>query len=89
MPNIEVDAARKRDVIEAHRSWAKNTYPRQQGQIGEIISTLIEGPTGHRRNEIRPYSDFDSSTSLVSFCGVEQSFLDFLSEKCIPFEEIP
>jgi hypothetical protein len=82
MPNIQVDASRKRQVIEAHRLWS-NGLPRQPGQIGGTISSLVEGPPVYTPGEVTTYSDFEP----VRFLSVEAGFLEFLRKQGIPFQE--
>ncbi len=82
MPNIQVAAERKREVIEAHRIWTSG-LPREPGQIGGAISTLVEGPPIYIPGEVTAYSDFDP----VRFLMVDPRFLEFLKERGIPFQE--
>ncbi len=82
MPNIQVDASRRREIEEAHRLWARE-LPRALGQFGGAITSLVIGPPVHRPNEIATYSDFDQ----VRFIGIDIGFLEYLNEKNIPFLE--
>jgi hypothetical protein len=82
MPNIQVAAERRREVIEAHRLWASQ-LPREDGQIGGSISSLVEGPPLYTPGEVTTYSDFEP----IRFLGVSQDFVDFLRGREIPFQE--
>ncbi len=81
MPDIQVTAERKREVLEAHRVWSRD-LPRTAGQIGGPITTLVEGPPIYIAGEISAYSDYDP----VRFIGVDESFAKFLSNTGIPFQ---
>jgi hypothetical protein len=81
MPNIQVAAERRREVIEAHRLWVQS-IPREPGQIGGTITSMIEGPALHTPGRITAYSDFEP----VRFLSVNPSFVAFLRERGIPFE---
>jgi hypothetical protein len=82
MASIQFDRRFRLKVLEAHRVWASR-LPRQPEQIGGTITSLIEGPPIYRPGEIMPYSDFDP----IRFMGVARSFVDFLKEEGIPFQE--
>ncbi|MGC2221005.1 MAG: hypothetical protein WA624_00850 [Methylocella sp.] len=82
MPNIQVDATRRREVIEAHRLWASGLQ-RETGQIGGTISSLVEGPPVYTPLKITTYSDFEATR----FLSVDPRFLDFLNKQGIPFEQ--
>ena len=82
MPNIQVEASRRREVIEAHRLWTRG-LPREPGQIGSATSPLVEGPPVYTHLKVTSYSDFEP----VRFLFVDPRFLDFLEQQGIPFEE--
>jgi hypothetical protein len=82
MSNIQVASERRRDVIEAHRVWARD-LPREPGQIGGSIVSLVEGPPVYTPGEITTYSDFEP----VRFLGVDPRFVEFLKARNIPFQE--
>jgi hypothetical protein len=83
MPNIQVVAERKREVIEAYHLWWTEQLPREPGQIGGRIPPLVEGPPVYTLGEVTAYSDFEPTR----FLGVDQSFIDFLMARDIPFQE--
>ena len=62
--------------------WSSR-LPRQPGQIGGHITALVEGPPVYRTGEVTAYSDFDP----IRLMGIERSFVEFLREEKIPFEE--
>lgn len=82
MPNIQVPAERKREIIEAHRLWSRE-LPRDAGQVGGPITSLVEGPPVHAPGEITTYSDFEP----VRFLSVDPGFINFLETKGIPFQQ--
>jgi hypothetical protein len=82
MPNIQVAAERRRQIIEAHRLW-QQSLPRAPGQIGSAISSLIQGPPIVRPGRIETYSDLDP----VRFISVDRVFLNYLDDHGISYEE--
>ncbi len=81
MPNIQVAADQRRDVFEAHRLW-QQSLPREPGQIGGTISSMVEGPPLYRRGAVTAYTDFEP----VRFLSVDPRFVAFLKERGVPFE---
>jgi hypothetical protein len=82
MPNIQVDRSQRGKIIEAHRVWASR-LPREAGQIGGTISSLVEGPPVYTPMKVTTYSDFEP----IRFISVDRRFVEFLREQDIPFEE--
>ncbi len=82
MPNIQVAAERRSQIIEAHRLW-QQSLPRGPGQIGSAISALVQGPPIVRPRRIEAYSDFDP----IRFISVDRAFLNYLDERGISYEE--
>jgi hypothetical protein len=82
MPNIQVAAERRLQIIEAHRLW-QQSLPRAPGQIGSAITALVEGPPIILAGRIESYSDYNP----VRFISVVQAFLDYLDEQGIPYEQ--
>jgi hypothetical protein len=82
MPNIQVDASRRREIEEFHRLWSRE-LPRVPGQLGGTITSLVVGPPIHRVNEIITYSDFEQ----IRFIAVDLRFLEYLKVNNISFLE--
>ena len=82
MPNIQVPAERKHELLEAHRLWLTE-LPRPAGQIGGHIGSLVEGPPVYTPGEVTTYSDFDP----VRFYSVDPAFVAYLKARDIPFQE--
>ena len=81
MPDVQVPKERSREIVEAHRQWLR-TLPREPGQIGGTIGSLVEGPPIYVEGLIETYSDFPP----VCFYGVDPGFLRYLREQRIPVQ---
>jgi hypothetical protein len=66
---ITVSLDRKTQIIESHREWMR-TLPRQEGQVGGSIVSLVEG---------------GQTATTISFYQCDPEFIKYLKKKNIPF----
>lgn len=70
---IIIDAEFRHALQEAHAEWQR-TLPREPGQIGSIISGMVEG--------------LHSDLSRVCYRGLPPDFVEFVRERGgFPFQE--